>query len=304
MNFAFALALAVAVEPPSFDALVKETSATNTPIVIDVFTTWCKPCAELEKTTFSNAKVIAALSKARFIRYDAERGPGVEVADRFAINSYPSVLLLTPDGTLMTRLIAQTPEGFVAEVAPLLPIAGVSGPFTDDALAKKDADPRALYVAGVQAMKSAPAKAMALLTRAAARDADGSAGVRGLAQTHLAKEQYRVALLDAKMKALLAMAQGDPGAPSTVDALGSLSQFPGQYDQAQAKATGARISAALAKAKNTGALNQLLYAQLALMDTDGALVTAKALEVLSQGDANSLDSVAEAYFQSNQKEKA
>ena len=303
MTLALALVLAAAAEPPTFDALVKETSAANTPIVLDVFTTWCKPCLELEKTTLTNPTVLAALSKARLIRYDAERGPGVEVAERFGIHSYPSVLLLTPEGTLMTSLVGRSPVDFIAEVTPLLPVASVRGPFTDEALAKKDVDPRALYIAGLTLAKKAPAKAAALFARAAARDPDGAAGVRGEATALGARYQYEAALTEAKIKALAMMAEGDPSASATIDALGMLSKYPGQFDVAKAKATGARIGASLAKSKNKAGLNGLVYAQLALTDTDGALVTAKALEAIAT-DTGSLDTVAEAYFQANQKEKA
>ncbi len=306
LTIAVWLALA-APETRSFDALTAEAKANHTPLVVDVFTTWCKPCAMLEKTVFANPKVVEALSKARFVRYDAERGAGVEVAERFAINSYPTILVLTADGTVVGQLTpSPSPEAFIASVAPLLVLASVEGPFTDEALAKKDVDPRALYVAGLKAMRASPpnpAKAAAWFDQASAKDSDNRAGVKSRAITEAARVRYAQGLRALQVKALLELVQGDPASPATVDALGMLSQFAGSYDPAAAKAAAERLRGALAASKNANQLNLLVYSQLALLDTDGALATAKVLEALNP-DPNTLDTVAEAYFQANQKERA
>ncbi len=294
-----------AAEMKPFDALIAETSASNTPIVVDVFTTWCKPCAAMEREVFPKPVVVAALKTARFVRYDAERGAGIEFAERFGVTGFPTVLVLTPDGMQVGRATSQEAVAFATEIGPMISLASVKGPFTDEAVAKKDTDARVVYIAGLKALRDSPspAKALALFDQAAARDVDGSKGVKYQAITSAAGLRYREGVTALKVKALLELAQGDPLSGNTLEALGSLSTLSGAFDLAKAKAEGVRIRAAVAASKNSNVLNELIYVQLALTDTDGALATAKALEALNPGP-NELDTVAEAYFQANQKEKA
>lgn len=291
-----------AAPPPAFDALIAEPS--DKPIVIDVFTTWCKPCAVLEAYVFPEPSVAAALSKARFVQYDAERGEGIAVAERFGISSYPTILVLAPDGTKVGQVNAQTPPEFVGELTPLLTVAAVKGPITDEAVSKPDADARAIFVFGLKTMRGPPSnlsKALTLFEQAAKRDADGKRGVKVRAQSLIAATKYRIETRALKVRTLLELARGDPSMVP-VDALGALSLFP-EADAAELHRIGERLMEALVAKKNAHELNELVYAQLWVGDSAGALATAKALETLTQ-DPNLLDTVAEAYFQAGQKDRA
>ncbi len=292
-----------AAPPPAFDALIAEPS--DRPIVIDVFTTWCKPCAVLEAYVFPEPSVAAALSKARFVQYDAERGEGIAVAERFGIASYPTILVLAPDGTKVGQVRAQEPSEFVAQLTPLLTIAAVKGPFTDEAVAKTDADARAIFVFALKTLNAMPpnqAKALALFEQAAKRDADGKRGVKGRALSLIASTKYRIETRALKLRTLLELARGDPSMTSTIDALGALTLYP-EADAAELHKIGERIMQAFAVTKNALALNELVYAQLGVRDIAGALTTAKVLEPLAT-EAGLLDTVAEAYFQAGQKDRA
>jgi thiol-disulfide isomerase/thioredoxin len=300
----FLLPQATSAEPPAFDALLAEATASNTPIVLDVFTSWCAPCAMMEKNVFPEPAVAAMLSKVRFVRYDAERGPGVDVAARFGISSYPSLLVLTPDGTLVDKVSSQAPADFVAEMSPLLTIAATKGPFTDEALAKKDTDARALFVGALIASRASPlnqTRSLGLLDRAVAADADGHLGIKGRAASLAVRARFAAGLEALKVKALLELAQN--GAPSTATAaLGTLASMNG-VDRSKTRALAEALRTKLVTAKDTSALNELIYAQLALHELEGALDTAKALEALNPGPVT-MDTVAEAYFQAGQKERA
>ncbi len=295
---------ATPVDPPAFDALLAEATSTNTPIVLDIFTSWCAPCALMEKNVFPNPAVAASLSKARFVRYDAERGAGIPVATRFSINSYPSILVLTPDGTLVDKVTSQTPPEFVAELSPLLTIAAAKGPFTDEALAKKDADARALYLGALIAARASPpnqTRALGLLDRAVASDADGRLGIKGRAAALAVRTRYAAGVEALKIKALLELAQTDH-LSIAASALGALSTID-SFDRPKARPLAEALRAKLVAASDATGLNDLIYAQLALHDTEGALESAKKLETLAPG-AVMLDTVAEAYFQGNQRARA
>ncbi len=47
---------------------------------------------------------------------DAERGAGVEVSHRFGVTTYPTVLVLTPDGIAVEEILAREPRAFAAEL--------------------------------------------------------------------------------------------------------------------------------------------------------------------------------------------
>jgi thioredoxin-like negative regulator of GroEL len=293
------VALEAAEPTVPFEQLVKETSAAHQPIVLEAFTSWCKPCKLMEQQVFSNPAVKTALKQVRLARYDTERGDGVEVARRFEISTWPTVLVLTPDGTLVGKIGSQEAASFIAELAPLERLAAAPGPFTAEALARPDADPRSLLIGGLLASRQSPpdeAGAQALFERAAARDADGKAGVRLRATSLAAQGRYLAALTALKVKTLFDLARG-----GSINALGALSFFDGHYDRAQAHGVGSQLTTSLAA--NPDALNNLVYAQLALHDFEGALASAKALEALNP-DPLTLDTVAEASFQAGQRERA
>ncbi len=302
------LALASTTETRTFKAVTDEASTSGSPIVLDLFTVWCKPCAALEKEVFANPSVVAALAKhkAKLIRYDAERGEGLPVAEAYNVHEYPTVLVLAPDGTLLARVTGQSPDEFIAEAAPLLAIAAVKGPFTDEVVSKKDADPRAIFIAGLQALNGRvpnPGKAAGLFDAAAARDTSNALGVKAQAMPMAAQARYMGALKALQVKTLTEMAQGDPASEKTLSAYGALSAYQGAFDPAAMQSNGVRLRKALTESKNVGALSSLVYAQFGLLDFNGALETAKAIEAMSPSP-DVLDTVAEAYFQANQKEKA
>src|SRR5437879_13699157 len=95
--------VAPAHEPPLAE-VIAAAKQRKAPIFLDVYTDWCGPCARLEREVFPRPEVKAALAGYRVQRYDAERGAGVEVAAKYHVQSYPSLLVLFPDGTLLERV--------------------------------------------------------------------------------------------------------------------------------------------------------------------------------------------------------
>ena len=74
-------------------------------VLIDFYTTWCEPCKRLDAQTWSDPGVGELVDpKAIALKLDAEK-EGRELARRFKISAYPTVLLLKPDGTELDRLV-------------------------------------------------------------------------------------------------------------------------------------------------------------------------------------------------------
>ena len=73
-------------------------------IFVDVYTTWCGPCKEMDKRTFTEVSVGEKFNTT-FINYkiDAEKGFGVTLAKRYNITSYPTCLFVDPTENLIYK---------------------------------------------------------------------------------------------------------------------------------------------------------------------------------------------------------
>ena len=89
-------------------------------VLIDVYTTWCAPCKQLDETTWKDAEVRAWLAEtAVSLKVDAEEDEAL--AERFRVNAYPTLLLLKPDGTEIDRLVGyRDPGRFLADARDAL----------------------------------------------------------------------------------------------------------------------------------------------------------------------------------------
>jgi thiol-disulfide isomerase/thioredoxin len=74
------------------------------PIFIDVQTTWCRPCREMEQTTFKDS-LVGTYFNSNFICYklDAEKGEGIELAKKYEVEYYPTYLFVDGNGTFFFR---------------------------------------------------------------------------------------------------------------------------------------------------------------------------------------------------------
>lgn len=97
----------------SFNDAVAKATKEKKFIFIDFFTTWCAPCKMMDQGTFPDPKVQKWLTeKAIAVKYDAERE--IALADRFRIESYPTLLFLKSDGSEFDRIGGYvTPEDFM-----------------------------------------------------------------------------------------------------------------------------------------------------------------------------------------------
>lgn len=110
----------------TFETAAQAAAAENKLIFIDFFTTWCEPCKRLDSATWTDAAVGKLVGeKAVALKLDAEK-EGKELAKRYKIGAYPTLLLLKADGTEMDRIVGfREPARFAAEFA-----ASVSGKTT------------------------------------------------------------------------------------------------------------------------------------------------------------------------------
>lgn len=88
----------------------------NKPIFMDIYTTWCGPCKYLSSNIFPT-KVAGDYMNATFVnaKFDAEKGEGIEIAKKYDVKGYPTMLILNSKGEELGRVVgsSRTPEEFV-----------------------------------------------------------------------------------------------------------------------------------------------------------------------------------------------
>jgi thiol:disulfide interchange protein len=88
-------------------------------VFVDFWTTWCGWCKELDHKTFTDPAVIAAMNE-RYVclSIDAESKDGRPLKERFAVSSYPQLLILHKDGKVKYRINGfLPPETFLARIS-------------------------------------------------------------------------------------------------------------------------------------------------------------------------------------------
>jgi len=75
-------------------------------IFIDAFTDWCSWCKVMDKETFSDTSVANFISK-KFVpvHYEMETGFGLTMSEKYRVNAFPTYLIFTPDGKVVSRII-------------------------------------------------------------------------------------------------------------------------------------------------------------------------------------------------------
>jgi thiol-disulfide isomerase/thioredoxin len=99
-------------------------------VFVDFYTTWCEPCKKLDAETFSQAGVARLVGDAAVaIKLDAEK-EGKDIARRYKVSAYPTLLLVRPDGVEVDRIIGfRDPVAFTRDFKKIaaLAAAGTTG---------------------------------------------------------------------------------------------------------------------------------------------------------------------------------
>jgi len=90
----------------NWDGIAAQAKKSGKYIFVDAYTTWCGPCRKLKDITFKDKTAVAFYNN-NFINYsvDMEKGEGLQLADKWDVSAYPSLLFFTPDGKMIMRQI-------------------------------------------------------------------------------------------------------------------------------------------------------------------------------------------------------
>lgn len=102
-----------------FASVVALAKKENKKIFIDIYTTWCGPCKFLSANIFPD-KAVGEYMNGVFVnaKFDAEKGEGIELAKKFKVKGYPTMIILDADGNVINTLVgsSKTPEDFTKRV--------------------------------------------------------------------------------------------------------------------------------------------------------------------------------------------
>lgn len=98
-------------------------------LFIDCYTTWCGPCKMMIRDVFS-LKMVGDYFAPRFvsIKFDMEKGEGLELRKKFDVKAYPTFLIIDPQkNTELTRIVGgDKADKFVETIETNLKAGGLS----------------------------------------------------------------------------------------------------------------------------------------------------------------------------------
>lgn len=116
-SLSFAQNRSIEFEHGTFAELLAKAKKENKMIFIDCYTTWCGPCKWMAKNIFTNDTAADFYNK-KFVnaKIDMENGEGIEIAKKYGIRAYPTLLYLDSDGAQMHRICgAGSVKSFIAD---------------------------------------------------------------------------------------------------------------------------------------------------------------------------------------------
>ncbi len=133
----------IAFQKISLEEAKTQARQQNKEIFIDFWATWCKPCIAMEKETFSDIEVSAAIN-AKYIplKIDVDFFEGMDIKEMYNVGVLPTILIINASGEVQRRLIGQkSPESLMAELD--LPYYGRGGKIVDvDATEQEASEPK------------------------------------------------------------------------------------------------------------------------------------------------------------------
>ena len=99
-------------DQPGWSEVMAQAKETGKIIFLDGYTSWCRPCKKMDKEVFTRAQVANYFNQ-KFInvKFDMEKGEGVDLKFRYGVNAFPTYLFITGGGEVLHRIVGAHTEG-------------------------------------------------------------------------------------------------------------------------------------------------------------------------------------------------
>ncbi|MFZ1948083.1 MAG: thioredoxin domain-containing protein [bacterium] len=99
----------------SYDEALAAARDDNLPVMVDFYTDWCGWCKKLDAETYVDTQVISMSASFVSLKIDADAAR--EIATRYGITGFPTILFLDPAGNEIHRVVGyRPPPQFVLEM--------------------------------------------------------------------------------------------------------------------------------------------------------------------------------------------
>jgi thioredoxin 1 len=89
----------------TFENALAEAQRTGKGLMLDFTAKWCGPCQLMGKETFRNSSVADVAQKLYIpVKVDIEQFSGMDIADRFKVSQYPTIVFLDSKGKYVNRI--------------------------------------------------------------------------------------------------------------------------------------------------------------------------------------------------------
>jgi len=100
----------------SWDSAFARAKTEGKPVLVSFGAEWCVWCKKLESTTYRDSAVMSLISDSMVPLILDVDNAGRELSDEYGVESLPTVLVFSPNGTEQGRINGYLPPGQFAEV--------------------------------------------------------------------------------------------------------------------------------------------------------------------------------------------
>lgn len=105
----------------TFEEALAKAKSENKVVYVDLWTTTCAWCKKLDRETYSDDSVVAAMQNLVCVNVDAESKNGLPLARRYGAAMFPTMVVLDPDGTYREKISGYlSPTMFKLELGRVL----------------------------------------------------------------------------------------------------------------------------------------------------------------------------------------
>ena len=168
-------------EKGTFKEILKKAKTEKKIVMIDFYTDWCKWCVELDKKVYTN-KDVADFANTKQINWkiDAEKGEGPDLAKKYNVSGYPTIVFVDSKGDEVDRIVGYLPaKDFLKLMKEYNEGVNTMGSLNNKL--KKDAnDPEANYKIAEKILNNGddPSKSLPYLKKVVEKDPDNKSGYK------------------------------------------------------------------------------------------------------------------------------